>query len=1442
MSRQPVVESPSRASRRSLLGTTKTTLIRRIQSLSLTDVEEQPTDEDSWGPLGLTLLHEPSEPLIDFIFVHGLGGGSRKTWSKTSNSAHYWPKEWPPTEPRFKNVRIHSFGYSAVWKERHASMLTIHDFGQALLSDVRNSPLLCHSDTPIVLVGHSMGGLVIKKMLLLAKQDPAASNIAARIHTLFFLATPHRGSNLANTLNNLLKLAIGHGPKSYVDNLYPDSEAITAINDQFRHVFQGINLYSFFETMPTALGLIVEKTSAVLDLPGEQISHLNADHSQMCKFDTPNDSNYTRLRDAFVASISLIEKTCLAPRYQRRNDDVEKLTAWLGVKESPETDVANIIEHQSQGSCAWLTEKDTFQEWLVDGNGFSRFYWLSGEPATGKSTLAAHVVNYLEHSNKDCSYFFFRNLHTGKSTVADMLLSLAVQMARTNTTIRERLLEMHDSGTLDHQDERSIWRTLFVGRILRISFQQLHYWVIDGLDESSNPAAFFPLVAKIEKHIPLRIFVTSRPSLVFERAFSRENISSLRVAETIPLDATKYDIGLYLNEHASYFLAESEAEREALVQTILDMSNGNFLWTDLVVKKIENAVSQEQVQNILNSVPKEMDELYSEITTSIMASSETGLIAKAILRWTLCSMRPLFVDELREALRLDIRENLNQLDKTAGTICGNLIYVDRDSRVQATHQTVRDFFFNHIKGGSDYGMSREREHFRIAEICLSYLGSTDMKPPRFRRAKSLAQKKEPKRSSFSSYAVTFFSDHIARSTSSSSTLLTSLDDFLMSNSMAWIEAVAKTSDLSPLTRTAKNVKAYMDRRAKYESPLGSEVQNVLAWANDLVYLVAQFGKTLVASPQAIYHLIPAVCPKKSILFRAFKGHPRGLQVVGLEQDDWDERLGCIVIPDTQILSIACEGNNFALGTANGKVIIYDESTFQEKIQLQHGEPVRRLCFGTTYERIVSQGRKLIKSWDIATGKQVWTFLTRDEPLSLSFSEDEKQLYTATRANYALVIDIDTGKRIDKFAFGDWNESQRQYHKYQKSPMHADFMMNLGLLGVTYRLRPVTFWDLEEQEFVGHFTRSTNSSSLEPYIHAFLFNPNPEINLAAVSYQDGSTHVFDPEIQKTQAIAQTDASVLAASPDGTVLAVGSGNGFIKLYDFETMKLLHQTFVSQRAIRAITFNSSGQRLFEVRSNTCSIWEPSALVRRNDNTNDDSSIDISDRVSQAAPMSIAKTIDNEKAITALVPHHDGECIFCGRGNGSVAAYSAKSGKMAQELFHDSKNVTVDFLDWNKSRDLLIVADRSGQVYVRTVQKNSAGAFSSNKLSLSVRCEGVIDQILVKADGEKMLISTADSLEVWDLISAAMVSRHGFAKPSLPRRLANHPDNETIMCFEGTSCQLCTWATIEDLFSTDNPGTEFLAIVDPKLSPKGNVIMAVEDEIAIFHNGLDFEEKVPV
>ena len=173
---------------------------------------------DDWkGPLELNLLHSPSEPLIEFIFVRGLGGGSRKTLSKTSSVRHYWPQEWLPKDPAFKNVQVHSFGYDSNWVKGKDNCMNIHHFGKSLLGEISTSPYLSDADIPIVLIGHSMGGLVIKKAYMLAKQDAAYETLTKRFHTIYFLATPHRGSDSAKLLNNILQIT--NSSRSYVADL-----------------------------------------------------------------------------------------------------------------------------------------------------------------------------------------------------------------------------------------------------------------------------------------------------------------------------------------------------------------------------------------------------------------------------------------------------------------------------------------------------------------------------------------------------------------------------------------------------------------------------------------------------------------------------------------------------------------------------------------------------------------------------------------------------------------------------------------------------------------------------------------------------------------------------------------------------------------------------------------------------------------------------------------------------------------------------------------------------------------------------------------------------------------------------------------------------------------------------------------------------------------------
>lgn len=270
--------------------------------------------DDPKGPLGLNLLHSPSEPLIDFIFVHGLGGGSRKTWSKTSSVTHYWPQEWLPKDPAFKNVRVHSFGYNSDWAKGKDNCLNIHHFGKSLLGEMSTSPYLGNADTPIVLIGHSMGGLVIKKAYMLARQDVVYESLTKQIHTIYFLATPHRGSDSAKLLNNILQIA--YSSHTYVADLERGSGAIQSINDEFRKHSADIDLWSFYETQKLNRGvfstLIVDPESATLGYREERQMPMNADHRSICKFETPTDRNYITLRNAFVFTINSIFRLGIA--------------------------------------------------------------------------------------------------------------------------------------------------------------------------------------------------------------------------------------------------------------------------------------------------------------------------------------------------------------------------------------------------------------------------------------------------------------------------------------------------------------------------------------------------------------------------------------------------------------------------------------------------------------------------------------------------------------------------------------------------------------------------------------------------------------------------------------------------------------------------------------------------------------------------------------------------------------------------------------------------------------------------------------------------------------------------------------------------------------------------------------------------------------------------
>lgn len=88
------------------------------------------------GPLGLGLsvIYTPKHsPKVDVVFVHGLGGTSRGTWSKYRSPELFWPSKFLPLEPGMGQARIMTFGYNARFQEPSHGAMSILDFAKDLL-------------------------------------------------------------------------------------------------------------------------------------------------------------------------------------------------------------------------------------------------------------------------------------------------------------------------------------------------------------------------------------------------------------------------------------------------------------------------------------------------------------------------------------------------------------------------------------------------------------------------------------------------------------------------------------------------------------------------------------------------------------------------------------------------------------------------------------------------------------------------------------------------------------------------------------------------------------------------------------------------------------------------------------------------------------------------------------------------------------------------------------------------------------------------------------------------------------------------------------------------------------------------------------------------------------------------------------------------------------
>ena len=850
------------------------------------------------------------------------------------------------------------------------------------------------------------------------------------------------------------------------------------------------------------------------------------------------------------------------------------------------------------------------------------------------------------------------------------------------------------------------------------------------------------------------------------------------------------DITLFLRANVELLPAEDENEREMLLRRILNRSNGNFLWTSLVLQELADTPSVQQAYEVLDSVPNGMDDLYSRILDALMANNRKKDIPKAILKWIVCAMRPLSVDELKAALELDINATLVRLDQTIPSITGNLVLVDASNKLQLVHQTVRAFLMREdatTNALRNFGIVRHRDHLQISHVCLAYLNGMELRTARHR--KPSLPSRTIKRSPLAPYIMAHFSDHVSRSSVEDLTLLESIRKFFNTNSLTWIERIATIGDLSPVVRTAANLRTYLKRRAKTLPPVGQAVDDIVGWTSDLERLVASFGTAMLMSPTSIQFLIPPVCPPSSVIFQQFAQYPGALRFSGVSHMEWDDRVSCVVFPNAQVLSVASHDNLFTVGLSDGTARVLSLSATQEQRSLKHGEQVRVVRFSATDQHLATSSRKRICMWDLASGQKRWEYRMDSPVLCLDFTAGNNSFLAVTNANTVRVWNATTGELTQQFDVCDIDEETEQQHPQKRVATHADFCPGLNLLAVGYRQRPVVIWELNDVscEYVGSYSKDFKAH-YGPLLFALKFNPKPELALLAASYDDGDLVIFDPMTQTTQVRIRENVARMHGSNDGATLVTSDGSGRVNLLDFETLRCLYSIDSYEMAVRDFAFSSNSQSMLEVKSNHCNIWQPPVLSRIVDADDVAASL-FSEEVPVSALTVALEAHKHEKMIAAFCAPRDSKFVFCGREDGSVTAHSLKDGTLLEKLTGHNPNVSVRFLTATPNGNLDISVDISSRVLIHAKDSQS-GHF---ELRAECKLRGIVKEILVKEDGTKLLISAEDGNELYQLPSMDSITSmarkgHRFTK------WAQHPLNSAcLLRLSSFAVEVYEWATLE-------------------------------------------------
>ncbi|KAK3988899.1 hypothetical protein QBC44DRAFT_397126 [Cladorrhinum sp. PSN332] len=765
----------------------------------------------------------------DLIFVAGLGGHYRETWRAVDNTI--WPQDLLHSEDYgVQDLRIWSFEYNTTLRgSSHVSQ--IGDHARELLGWIMikiggtswiRAPQPGEAGTvqlkPIIFVGHSLGGMLIKKAMLIAETEDDYKVVWHATRGAMFFAVPHHGLDRADWKSFVTLVLKANAPVRGIrptsrmeEQAVANGEALLGITHDFRRLQESLFFVNYSEgrLMRGSTVPIIAEGRGWMDAPRQFALKLDGDHLGLCKFEKPRE----RVTGDFETVVSHLKHLVGASKALENIGD----TAKEALESLCPTGFHGyfMAKQATVGTCGWIGHRKPFQDW-VGNKSESRMLWIQGPPASGKSYLTRHIIADLipPSTTQKVAHCFLDDSVPGRRRLEHLLRATLHHALRVEPELIQhylvppylKALRASNSGILPDDD---IWTLevlipIWPEVVANVTSRGVLTVVVDGFSEMSLDCQQgfldclddfkFNKAESQEQRDRLNVLLVSREDAeAQEQLEGQEEFQVYKIKpEDVQEDIEKTVMAAVTNpdnldvqdpDLARRRLEDLDQDQVREIRdTIVNSSGGNFLLAKMKAEVISEALlveTPETTMALVKELPDDIAGMYDERLRRVQEDSTYLPFVRHLLRWAAFQKEPLKETEINTAVALGMaqdqastsrvsKEKLETLQKLIGSTrsmvekhARNLVEI-REGALQPVDELLKERLTRASNDGLELHMEDGPSHAALANTCISYLTMDYFEDSHKPMADSADEKvrKRIEDHAFSRYAALYWKDHV----------------------------------------------------------------------------------------------------------------------------------------------------------------------------------------------------------------------------------------------------------------------------------------------------------------------------------------------------------------------------------------------------------------------------------------------------------------------------------------------------------------------------------------------------------------------------------------------------------------------------------------------------------------------------------------------------------